>query len=523
MTEVTSARTPPLLSLAALAGAGRHLPERFRLRLELTASAPQLNANQTDFAALAGAFDLQGAAPEQDLWCLEVLRVLPGRRIVARVRLGEREALLKLFLGRDAGRYCAREARGCALLAEAGVPTPELLAAARAPADQAPAEAWGLVFEFLDGAASLDSEDTAGVTAAAAELALLHEAGGRHLDLHLDNFLRTRDGRLVMIDGDGIRPQPGVVGRRRAMGDLAVLCAQRAPLADQELAAIYQAYAERRGWPDGFDPAAHRRLGRATRRARRQRVRRYLRKAARSCSEFLVRSEGHLLARRRLLALRSAWEPALEAFLANPGPAVAGGEVIKAGNSATVVRVRIGEHSRIVKRYNLKSPWQALRRSLRPLPRYRRSWLNGQRLNLLRIPTARPLALLEQRWGPVRGLAYLVMEDCGAADLATTVAAGALSEPVLTDVVQLFQALAAAELCHGDTKASNFLVEPGRVRLIDLDAMTQLGAPGRRREDVARFLANFDAHPETRQRFEQALTEAGLWQPDGFSGPRRRL
>jgi Ser/Thr protein kinase RdoA (MazF antagonist) len=188
--------------------------------------------------------------------------------------------------------------------------------------------------------------------------------------------------------------------------------------------------------------------------------------------------------------------------------------VLKAGNSATVIRAEVGARRCVVKRYNVKGPWHALRRSLRIIPRFRRSWLNGQRLHLLAIPTARPLALVERRWGPGRGVAYLVMEDLsdpgvgGPRDLAEEVRSGVAAERV-DQVVALFQALQVGELSHGDTKATNFLVDAhDRLCLIDLDAMRS----GRRAlaGDVARFLDNFAGRPALRRRYAEALRAAGL-------------
>lgn len=188
---------------------------------------------------------------------------------------------------------------------------------------------------------------------------------------------------------------------------------------------------------------------------------------------------------------------------------MAGAAVLKDGNSATVVRLRLGDRGYVVKRYNHKNAWQALRRNLRPTARFRRAWCNGQRLHMLHIPTARPLLLLERRFGPLRGVAYLVMEDLGDLDLATAAAGDTdLDGAVVQGTTTLLRALSAAGLVHGDTKASNFLLTDRGVAIIDLDALRE-GEAGRA-GDLQRFLANFDGRPALQRRFEQALVEAGL-------------
>ncbi len=485
----------PRLTGADLAAAGRRLPETFELALATTTPA-DADRGRT------------GAAPAV-MRCESVLRLLPGRRLVARVRVNGIERVLKLFFGRGAGRYFRREWRGCEALRAAGVATPALAGAVVGDAG-----ARGLLFDWIADAGALDPFDQDGVEAAAAELARLHAGGWRHADLHLDNFLLAPGlGRPHLIDGDGVRPgDAGGVHRDAAIEDLATFCAQRPPRADDGLEGIWRAYAAARGWP-GHDGAAAGILADALGRQRRARLRRYLGKTQRDCSEFRVERSW----RRCLMAVRACWSDDLAELLRDPEAAFADAEVVKAGNSATVVRVELGGGCCIVKRYNLKSAGHALRRNLRGTPRFRRAWAFGQGLNLLGIATARPLALLERRAGPWRGVAYLVMEDVGRQDLAGEIAASGLTEDRLAQVVALFADLARAGLSHGDTKATNFLVDGGDLRLVDLDAMA-LDDRGRG-ADLTRFLDNFEAGSETRRRFVDAFAAAGLTGATG--GPDR--
>jgi tRNA A-37 threonylcarbamoyl transferase component Bud32 len=476
----------PGFDAVALRAAGRDLPARFTVSLSWLTAPPGMPAGSVD------------------LECESVLRLLPGRRLVARVRLDGAAAVLKLFFGPDAVRYCERERRGCALLCEAGVTTPALLGSVTGAGGR------GLVFDYLAAAEPLCADDQAGVEAAAAELARLHARGCRHTDLHLDNFLTAPGApRPSLIDGDGVRRvRRGELGFARSLADLAVLGAQRPPRLDPGLDGVWRAYAAVRGWPAG--PTETRRLNAAVRGQRRARLRRYLAKAQRDCSEFRCRRDWHCY----LVAVRGAWDVDLAALLGDPEAAMDCATVLKAGNSATVVRAPLGSSTCVIKRYNLKGPWHALRRNLRPLTRFRAAWCNGQRLHMLGIPTARPLALLERRWGPWRGVAYLVMEDLagapgGTLDLAAEVEAAGLQEARLAEVVQIFRDLETAELVHGDTKATNFLLAADGLHLVDLDALAGGGARGRQR-DRRRFLDNFRHLPEVHRRIEAAFADAGL-------------
>ncbi|MEM8765878.1 MAG: lipopolysaccharide kinase InaA family protein [Pseudomonadota bacterium] len=449
---------------------------------------------------------------------LEVLRRLDGRRLVlkgtlldgpeslaARMPLGA--VVLKVFLGSGHRRYFEREAAGLERLEAAGVTTPTRYYSG------SEGQYSLLLLEYLADAAALQAEDDGGVAGVAELLGRLHKTGCSHGDLHLDNFLLTR-GRIVAIDGDGVtagaRP-----GTSQALNNLAVLAAQRPPIHDDQLAALLAAYGAGAEVPEPPVATFQPRLDRA----RRQRLLRYARKSQRACSEFSVRRGPG----QTTFALRDGGEPLLEALLGAevlvPTEAFLELESLKEGRSATVVRVPEGykeDRGVVVKRFNVKDLVHRLRRSLRPMPRYRRAWVFGQLLHFQAIPTARPLVLMETRQSGLRDVAYLIMEDIGGRTIADEVAELGLSDARIAETCALFGLLRRAGFIHGDTKASNFVLHDNRLHVIDLDAMrfaprgfaARLIAERRFRADVLRFLANW-ADPE-RQRFADAFSKAGL-------------
>lgn len=428
-----------------------------------------------------------GTGEQREFECRALLRVLPGRRQVIEAMLGDQRVVLKLFTGSGRARYLRRELRGLGWLEGAGVPVADAL-------EQITGRAvCGVVLRHLAGESALASRDAGVLEEIARLVGCMHAAGTWQADLHLDNFLVSGD-RVFVLDGDGVRHRVAPLSGSEAMDNLAMLAAQRPPAEDERLADMLAGYGQGRGTappvPEAFLPHLHE--------ARRRRTRRYLAKTLRSCSEFVV-GRGW---RQGTYGVRERAE----------GLAVLGGEpdalftrqpLLKAGNSATVV---VTPDGLVVKRYNIKSLSHGLRRMLRPLPRYRRAWAFGQLLHLLEIPTTRPLALLERRFGFWRGVAYLVSERLDGPDLFAEVAEKGLSEERLEEVTRLFLLLRRAGLTHGDTKASNFLVHDGRLHLIDLDAM-RLDARGAV-EDVRRFLENWEA--PVRTRFEASFREAGL-------------
>jgi len=437
-----------------------------------------------------------------ELVCLEVLRWLPGRRLVAKTAWqdpatdAEQDVVLKLFLGPRAAHYRQREKAGLRLLENAGMRVPGLLAEVADSQQQA----LGLLFPFLRDARVLTPGDTEGMANLVVQFARLHAVGIRHRDPNLNNFLFSGD-EIWMVDGDAVSAESGPLSVRHSIYGLSALLAERPPEYDAGLANLGSRYCQARDWP--CSAAWLRRLCGSLRQTRSRRIVDYRRKTQRNCSEFVIdKRAGRFSARLR------AWQPqAWEVFAADPERVINTAEVIKAGNSATVVRWQTQQgQSLIVKRYNVKSTWHGVRRMLKRRPRYRLAWQNGHVLNLLDIPTARPLALLEATRTPFNTVAYLLLTDLGRCSLADEIDKQGLSVELARQTASLFALLKQAGLRHGDGKASNFLVHDNRVCCVDLDAL-RTDRRGWRR-DVRRFLDSWEG--DTRRGFELAFADEGL-------------
>jgi tRNA A-37 threonylcarbamoyl transferase component Bud32 len=457
---------PHYASAAALMRRGRALPKQFSLAAEFNGVA-------------------------QTLQLTDVKRVLPGRRVVALAEWQDRRALAKVFLGPQAERDCARETNGHALLAGAGVATAALLAEGLVPAGGRI-----VLYDFLESSRPLTLAD---VPAAMPLLARLHHAGVVHGDLHPDNLLVVA-GTVHIVDGGAVSARGSPMAAEGRLRDIARLLAQfglrGVTVADAAIAA-YQEAAPR------FDTTDWRaRLDAAFDTALTERIRRYLEKTVRDCSEFRVEQSW----RRFVAGVRSRFDEFIDCRR-DPDSLIASGAPLKRGNSATVARCSIGGAPVVVKRYNMKSVLHRLRRSLRP-SRAWHAWRNGHRLRMLGIATAAPLLLIEQRFGPLRGRAYLIMQSLSGPDLTQL-------DPLTQchEIVALFQGLARARLVHGDTKATNFVLHNGALSLLDLDSMRHLPGSNFARAhaaDVERFLDNWQAHPDVRTKIAAVLAAAGL-------------
>jgi hypothetical protein len=159
--------------------------------------------------------------------------------------------------------------------------------------------------------------------------------------------------------------------------------------------------------------------------------------------------------------------------LANPDAVMGLGTPLKLGNTSTVVRFNSGGRELVIKRYNLKSFFHGLRRCWRP-SRAWHSWLAGQRLKFLGFCTPCPLAMVEERFGPLHGRSWLVTEYLAADNLLVHLSPYKTTVPPAAEAAAIkgvFGDLVASLISHGDLKATNLLWSNGHLCLIDLDAM----------------------------------------------------
>ncbi|MCL2523449.1 MAG: hypothetical protein FWF20_07375 [Betaproteobacteria bacterium] len=420
-----------------------------------------------------------------------LLRLLPGKRLAGLALWNGQPVFAKLFIGADAPRHGERERAGLAALAAARLPTPAVLFAGKV------GEVGYLVLSaWLDGAATLNEQalsprDPEPLLPALVLLGRLHAAELVQHDAHLDNFLR-HDGRLLLIDGDGVRP---LNTEGDCLANLAHLLAQLIPAWDRQRDRLLQAY----GHP--VDVGA---LAAAVALARQRRLNHFLAKTVRDCSQFAVYKNF-----RRFTAVLREEVPALQTLLQDPDTAMATGKLLKDGGTCTVAAVDIGGRTLVVKRYNLKHWRHALSRLWRP-SRAWHSWQAAHRLAYCGIATPKPLAMSEERIGPLRRRAFLITEHCPGANLLSLLDPAQEPESAMQAALrELFATLYELRISHGDLKATNLLWHDGQIVLIDLDALTQHRSEKAFarlwRRDRARFVRNWPADSVLAQWLERVL------------------
>lgn len=451
------------------------------------------------------------SAQDSVLLCEQILRDLPGKRLVFRGLWQRRPVLVKLFLdSRSARRHWKREKEGVEALEKASATVPQLLFDG-----QLTDGSFVLVFEFLPQAqTALEFWNTLGsekcrlafLQKIVELLGTLHEAGLAQEDLHLGNFLIS-DQKLYAIDGDAIciRNSGESLAIRASSENLALFFAQLNPEHDALMESVIQLYANQRSM-DGIRLLEQVKLDLP--KIRRRRRLKYVKKSYRSCSEFVRSKKTGQIA----VARRDAQTEVLCQFLDDPDAFMRKGELLKGGNTSTVVRVKVDDCDWVVKRYNIKNLRHALSRCFRPTRAWL-SWGNAHRLKISGIATPRAVAMVEKRIGPFRSKGYYVCDFISGVNAEAFFQSDSVTASVKGQVAErfvcLFRLFHQLHIRHGDCKATNFQIKDNQPWVLDLDAMHEYSSPeGFQkffRRDRQRFLQNWKSLPPLMRWFDEHL------------------
>lgn len=446
--------------------------------------------------------ELQG---NQSLLCEKIVRRVPGKRLVCQGTWGQQPVFAKLFIGKDAAKYLARDKWGVEQLVQAGIATPAILFAGLSRDGKTHVLLLETISPALNAEVcwhSLASNPVRRLQLAsslAAQVAEHHRAGLLQTDLYFKNFL-VQDDKIYTLDGDGIRRLSSIFQKRQRLRNLATLFSKMDVLDDDWIPELYAHYC--RQLNAACVTADEADVRRMTQKIRRQVASEYAdKKVFRSCTDVKVsKSFKRFVAIASDFALDDSSVQSLDSALADKK------SNLKNGNTCTIAKVAIADRQVVIKRYNIKSFWHGLNRAFRA-SRAARSWANTYRLIISGIATHKPLALVEERLGWFRRRAYFLSEYVDASDVQQYFSQSVdLSdkEAVAGELAKLFYKLYLLKIVHGDCKASNIKVVGGLPVLIDLDAMKAhplhwLGNAWFRRQhvsDLKRLMQNWSADAE---------------------------
>lgn len=457
--------------------------------------------NQIGLLAIHQPASCQFSLPIKDqaaLLCQQVVRVVPGKRIVCKADWGGQSVFAKLFISQDAKRYAARDSKGVKRLIESGITTPALLYSGVTDAGSIHVLIFEAILNSHNAEDQLCQQDSEGRYALICKLveavAQHHLSGLMQKDLYARNFLLA-DRRIYTIDGDAVRHLPLINRQKTSIQNLAKLISNFDifDLRDRldDLIAIYLKINPAVG------PIDAQKLALQVSNLRAKVVSAYSgKKVFRKCSDISVKQAfSYFVAVNRKYQVRE-----IEVALSQPDALLSAKEasLLKQGNTCTVGTVTIANQQLVLKRYNIKNFWHLLGRILRK-SRAAISWGNAYRLQMYGVATPNPVALLEKRWGYCRLQAYLLTEYLDAPDVYQY-----FDIPELTvqdkletahQIAKMFYKLKLLKISHGDMKSSNIKISKGQPQLIDLDSLREhrckFWSDRKHIRDLRRFMLNW--------------------------------
>lgn len=460
-------------------------------------------------------FSLTVKNETKPIMCEEIIRILPGKRLVFFGTWAGKEVAIKLFLqpGKAVSHY-QRETDHLKQLTESNVSTTKICFSGTTVKYNIPI----LITEKIQDAYDLETlwrtyseSETINqlMHAVILELATQHVIGIMQKDLHLGNLL-VKNNKIYTLDASQIDFFYKPLSLKLSLQHLALFFAQLGAGTKMLRQKLFQLYCESRGWQ--IKRAYILRLEKLTHKYLKQRLFNYRKKVLRNNSEIKIINQltqkiyfNRAFESTEMLKLFNHPEIA---FQNNPN-------ILKNGRSSTVVEWSIDGKQYVIKRYNMKHFFHWLRRCLRPT-RGQKSWAYAHVLQLAGIATARPIACIEKRFLGVYGWSYFIMEYITGENLATyfTNPAHNTSEinTLVKNIVHLLKQLKEIQITHGDLKATNFIIDHNNNPvLIDLDGITQHKTRQETNyfssKEIQRFQKNWENLPEVQALFEKAFLQ----------------
>lgn len=452
----------------------------------------------------------------QHLTAHKVLRVMPKKRMVVFATWAGRPVVAKLFFdAQHARRHMEKEQNGAQILAMNKIPSPALYYSGVSEDRRV----YVLIYRRIYDAQSLEDAWREGgresnvLELALKELATQHVQGVNQRDLHFRNFLLLEENTIYTLDGGQVDSYPRILPRSPSINSVGLFLSQLGVGHEEYQDQLFRFYASLRGWimkPEDFTE-----LRLAIKEWNTVRWQNFEKKIFRNSTDFCLISDKQMggVYDRRYAGIEFL------SFLKDPDAVFhqPGVQVLKNGNSSTVIKVTLDHRELVVKRYNMKNVWHRLRRCLRTT-RAAKSWRLAQKLNLFGVPTARPVAFLERKTAGLRSQSYYISEYVSGEHAGEYFNShrrehdrrNAMAEKIAL----MLKNLQKLDLSHGDLKQTNILVDDtGQPVFIDLDGarehMSLVSLRSAWQKEIKRFLLNFQEQPDLREKFTGLLSTVG--------------
>ena len=344
----------------------------------------------------------------------KLFKIAPEKRIVCSGKCGDERIVMKFFLeSRRAKHFFNKELNGLKALKRAGVRTPDIIFSGIVENSKIKVIA---TKEIVPASDMMSVWNNTKEESAYADLqkkiiqkiAVLHNAGLKQDDLHLGNFLISKN-RIYTIDGDGVditkkgKPLP----EELSLKNLSILFGQFYPRLDEIARKTLTHYADCRGWD--YDPKFTNRLFTRLKpriqKIREKKLKQYLRKIFRDCSEFIHKKNPTM----EFVCDRKAYDAGLKKFVKNPDLFIEKGKKLIDENSSSIVQIDIDNTLYVVKTYNIKSFSLFFKKFLNKTLT-RKLWRNAHKRKQLGENLPYPILFMEEFFEPFCLKAYFIVK-----------------------------------------------------------------------------------------------------------------
>lgn len=434
---------------------------------------------------------------EVKLEILNILRILPGKRLTAVARFDGKKIVAKLFFHPQAWkRKLDKELRGMQVFEQHQLATPKILGQHSIKGSGA-----AILIEYLETGVNLAEyfANEEAVTSSDGEkvwsllfnaLCSCHNTELWQGDMHLGNYMLFQ-GQLYLVDGGDVQRLKRPLRKNQRLENIADFVSQFPVSFDGQIGLMLESY--QTGYKE-FTPTDLAKIRPLVQSLRIQHLANFEKKVFRSTSaNRKAKTEKSYLVHDRMLD-----EDDLSQFIENPDSYIKKDHLLKDGNTTTVAEANIAGIPMVLKRYNIVGLLQGLKQFLDE-SRAHRCWRNASMLGLLGVHTPRAYLFLEERlYWVFQRRAYFVTEKIPAENLLLQLedVNEKLDETKLVSAfVSFFETMYSYQISHGDMKATNFIFQQDKLYVLDLDGMRRHRFKwwSRRRSlsDIKRFEKNW--------------------------------
>lgn len=446
------------------------------------------------------------------LICQQILRLLPGKRLVADARWGGQSVIAKLFFNRqEAAAACQRDAYGINTLMAANRLTPNVLYMGAAMGQPC---LWILLLEKIHQSKNvLEIWQTKKTMISVLplmkkiteEIAHQHQAGILQRDLHLKNFLVKQPQIIYSLDGSRIKHFTRPLSKKMSLMYFAVFLGQLGMSQDTLHQALFDVYRQVRGWEKNIKDV--KKLNVMIKNTIQQSTHRYSKKIFRNCTQF----KKIVSPMQWAIYDKNYKSPDFMEFISNPESVFTKTttKILKSDPFSTIAKIIIDNRALVIKRYHYRDSFHRLRRYFRKT-RVASTWDLAQQLTLLGIRTAKPVACIDNVT-LLNGKSYFISEFITGAHVGEYFSSYNKDNAAFLETAEalfsMIKQLKALRMVHGDLKMTNILVEEsGLPVFIDLESMSKhrCAFTFKRafKKDLKLFMRNWENRPSVQQLFE---------------------